>query len=42
VLAPDQREILLDLLARVIEGNRVLARPGSARRKRGSRPSNNT
>jgi DNA-binding MarR family transcriptional regulator len=42
VLAPDQREILLDLLVRVIEGNRVLARPGSARRKRGSRPSNNT
>jgi DNA-binding MarR family transcriptional regulator len=39
VLAPDEREILLDLLVRVIEGNRVLARPGTGRRKRGSRQS---
>ena len=34
VLAPDEREMLLDLLARVIEGNRALARPGTGRRKR--------
>jgi len=39
VLAPDERDILLDLLVRVIEGNRVLARPGTGRRKRGSRQS---
>ncbi len=37
VLAPDERELLLDLLARVIEGNRALVRPGAGRRKRGSR-----
>jgi DNA-binding MarR family transcriptional regulator len=37
VLAPDEREVLLDLLARVIEGNRALARPGAGRRKRSSR-----
>jgi DNA-binding MarR family transcriptional regulator len=35
-LAPDERELLLDLLVRVIEANRVLARPGAGRRKRGS------
>jgi hypothetical protein len=35
-LAPNERELLLDLLVRVIEANRVLARPGAARRKRGS------
>jgi DNA-binding MarR family transcriptional regulator len=34
VLAPDERELLLDLLAQVIEGNRALARPGTGRRKR--------
>ena len=39
VLASDEREILLDLLVRLIEGNRILARPGSGRRKRGSRQS---
>jgi DNA-binding MarR family transcriptional regulator len=36
VLAPAERELLLDLLVRVIEGNRALARPGTGRRKRGS------
>ena len=43
LLAPDEREQLLDVLVRVIEGNRGLARPGTGRRKRGSRqsPSNN-
>jgi hypothetical protein len=34
VLKPKERELLLDLLARVIEGNKALARPGSGRRKR--------
>lgn len=34
VLKPDEREHLLDLLVRLIEGNRVLARPGAGRRKR--------
>ena len=36
VLAPRERELLLDLLVRVVEGNRLLARPGTGRRKRGS------
>ena len=36
VLEPSERELLLDLLVRVIEGNRFLARPGAGRRKRGS------
>lgn len=36
VLQPTERELLLDLLVRVIEGNRALARPGSGRRPRGS------
>jgi DNA-binding MarR family transcriptional regulator len=35
-LAPRERELLLDLLVRVIEGNRAHARPGAGRRKRGS------
>lgn len=35
-LKPHERELLLDLLVRVIEANRVLARPGAGRRKRGS------
>jgi DNA-binding MarR family transcriptional regulator len=35
-LAPRERELLLDLLIRVIEGNRAHARPGAGRRKRGS------
>src|SRR4051812_46720603 len=39
VLAPDERDILLDLLVRLIEGNRVRARPGTGRRMRGSRQS---
>jgi len=36
VLAPAERDVLLDLLVRVIEANRALARPGTGRRKRGS------
>jgi DNA-binding MarR family transcriptional regulator len=36
VLAPPERKLLIDLLVRVVEGNRVLARPGAGRRKRGS------
>jgi DNA-binding MarR family transcriptional regulator len=36
VLKPSERDLLLDLLVRVIEGNRALARPGAGRRKRGS------
>jgi DNA-binding MarR family transcriptional regulator len=39
VLAPlktSEREIFLDLLIRVIDGNRAHARPGAGRRKRGS------
>jgi hypothetical protein len=39
VLTPAERERLLDLLVHVIEGHRALARPGSGRRKRGSRQS---
>jgi DNA-binding MarR family transcriptional regulator len=34
LLSSDEREQLLDMLVRVIEGNRGLARPGSGRRKR--------
>jgi hypothetical protein len=34
VLAPADREKLLDLLVQVIEGNRAMARPGTGRRKR--------
>lgn len=34
VLTPAEGETLLDLLVRVIEGNRELARPGTGRRKR--------
>ena len=34
VLKPDERESLLDLLVRFVEGNRILARPGAGRRKR--------
>ncbi len=34
VLAPDERELFLDMLIRVIEANRDLARPGAGRRKR--------
>ena len=37
VLAPKERELLIDLLARVIEANRALARPGAGRRKRSSK-----
>jgi DNA-binding MarR family transcriptional regulator len=35
-LAPAERELFLDLLIRVIEGNRAYALPGAGRRKRGS------
>lgn len=35
VLSPSERDTLLDLLLRVIEGNLSLARPGAGRRKRG-------
>ena|ERR1700676_381137 len=35
-LKPAERELLLDLLVRVIESNQALARPGAGRRKRGS------
>ena len=38
-LAPHERELLLDLLVRVIEANDALARPGAGRRKRGYRQS---
>jgi DNA-binding MarR family transcriptional regulator len=34
VLSADEREQLFDLLVRVVEGNRILARPGAGRRKR--------
>jgi len=39
VLKPSERDVLLDLLVRVIEGNRHLARPGAGRRKRSPRQS---
>ena len=35
-LKPAERELLLDLLVRIIESNLTLARPGTGRRKRGS------
>jgi DNA-binding MarR family transcriptional regulator len=35
-LRADEREIFLDILVRVVEGNRIHARPGGGRRKRGS------
>ena len=37
VLKPEERELLLDLLSKVIEENRHLARPGAGRRKMKSR-----
>jgi DNA-binding MarR family transcriptional regulator len=36
VLSTKERALLIDLLARVVEGNRILARPGAGRRKRRS------
>jgi DNA-binding MarR family transcriptional regulator len=36
-LAPNERELFLDLLVRVIRGNWAHTRPGAGRRKRGSR-----
>jgi DNA-binding MarR family transcriptional regulator len=38
-LAPPEREVFLDMLVRVVVGNRVHARPGAGRRKPASRPS---
>ena len=38
-LKPRERDLLRDLLVRVIQGNAVYARPGAGRRKRGSRQS---
>jgi DNA-binding MarR family transcriptional regulator len=35
-LAPAQKELFIDLLIRLIEGNRSHARPGAGRRKKGS------
>ncbi len=35
-LEPDERELLLDLLVRVVEANADRARPGAGRRKRGT------
>jgi hypothetical protein len=37
VLKPAERELLLDLLVRLIEGNWIHARPGAGRRKRKQR-----
>jgi DNA-binding MarR family transcriptional regulator len=41
-LAPAQRELFLDLLIRLIEGNRAYSRPGAGRRKRGSNRSSSS
>ena len=38
-LSPAQRELFIDLLIRLIEGNRAHARPGAGRRKRSSQRS---
>jgi len=35
-LTADEKELFLDMLVRVVEGNRTHARPGGGRRKRGS------
>ena len=35
-LKPDEKELFLDMLVRVVESNRVHARPGGGRRKRSS------
>ena len=37
-LRPHEREPFIDMLVRMIEGNRALARPGAGRRKRATRP----
>jgi len=42
VLRPAEREQLFDMLARVVEANRVLARPGAGRRKRAKPASTST
>lgn len=42
VLDPAERDLFLDLLMKVIEQNRHLARPGAGRRKRNSKPPRNT
>ena len=41
-LKPRERELVIDLLVRIIESNSGLARPGAARRKRGFRLSGQT
>jgi DNA-binding MarR family transcriptional regulator len=38
-LTPDEQELFLDLLVRVVESNPTLARPGAGRRKRTTNPS---
>jgi DNA-binding MarR family transcriptional regulator len=38
-LAPHERDLLIDLLVRVVASNSALARPGAGRRKRGFRQS---
>jgi DNA-binding MarR family transcriptional regulator len=35
-LTAEEKELFLDMLVRVVEGNRIHARPGGGRRKRGS------
>ncbi|MCK1516368.1 MarR family transcriptional regulator [Bradyrhizobium sp. 190] len=35
-LTADEKDLFLDMLVRVVEGNRIHARPGGGRRKRGS------
>jgi DNA-binding MarR family transcriptional regulator len=35
-LSPRERELLLDLLVRIVQANAIYARPGAGRRKRGS------
>jgi DNA-binding MarR family transcriptional regulator len=42
LLSPLEREQLFDLLSRVIEGNKVLARPGTGRRRRRTITTSNT
>ena len=41
VLRPAERELLFDMLVRVVEANRFLARPGAGRRKRAVTASSN-
>lgn len=34
VLRPSEQKLFMDFLVRIVEGNRILARPGAGRRKR--------